>query len=448
MSEIIIPKAFKDLFNPEYRYKCYWGGRGGAKSESFGRASLILTSSQPTRFLCTREIQNSIKDSVYKLLVDLIDGYGLWGYRILRDAITHKNGSEYLFKGLYNNIQSIKSLQDIDRCWVEEAQTISKQSLDILLPTIRAKDSEIWFSFNRLEEDDAIWTELCEEPDSKTLVKKVNWNDNPFFPEVLDNERLRCLKFRPDDYQTIWEGEPEKQAGGLVVKNFTDDNIKPIAYQRDMDLHITCDFNVDPMCWILAHKTADKVFFFDEIVLENTTTYKTIEEFHSRYAGHEGKIIINGDASGDNRSVQSEYANYAQMRNRLSALGYRDIELRLRHFNPRIKSRIAAWNNKVVDLKGNRCILIDPKCKWLIHNCKKLKYKEGSSEVDVPTSNQIKNAKGSDKMKLKALEHPFDAASYLVEYYYPVKFEHSETIQEKPQGISPYNFDHILNKRG
>ncbi len=425
--KIIIPKAYKDLFNPQYRYKCWYGGRGGAKSESIARALLVIASSKKCRILCTREIQNSIKDSVYKLLADLIELYELPGFRVLKDSISHANGSEFIFKGLYNNIQSIKSVQDINICWVEEAQTISKESLNVLLPTIRAKGSEIWFSFNRLEDDDPIWTELCENPDGKTLVKQVNYDANPFFPEVLEDERLRCQKFKPDDYMHIWLGEPEKQAGGLVVKNFTDENIKHINYQPDIPIHITTDFNCDPMAWHLAHVDwiTEKVFFFDEIVIENTTTTKTVDEFHSRMidygngkANFDQKIIINGDASGSNRSTQSEYANYALMRNRLSALGYRDIEIKLRESNGLIRNRVLAWNEKIIDIEGNRKIIISPKCKYLIMNCKKLKYKEGTREIDIPSPSAIKKNK-----ELKFLSHPFDSASYLINTYFPIRRE-------------------------
>ena len=99
--------------------------------------------------------------------------------------------------------------------------------------------------------------------------------------------------------------------------NITTINVKDITYQPEMDLHISCDFNVDPMCWVLAHKTEDKVFYFDEIVLENTTTAKACEEFCNRYPNHKGQIIINGDASGDNRSCTSEYTNYVIIKKKI-----------------------------------------------------------------------------------------------------------------------------------
>ena len=138
----------------------------------------------------------------------------------------------------------------------------------------------------------------------------------------------------------------------------------------------------------------------------------------SASSSHKAKIIINGDASGDNRSTTSEYTNYIQIKNRLASFGYKNVEFRLKPFNPPIKSRIAAWNNKILSNSGEREIIISPKCKWLIYNCENLKYKEGTIRIDVPAIKQIKQDKN-----LKYLTHPFDAASYLVDFYFPLKNE-------------------------
>ena len=201
-----------------------------------------------------------------------------------------------------------------------------------------------------------------------------------------------------------------------VVCDFDSENIRNINYREDLNLHITCDFNVDPMCWILAHKDSKNVYYFDEIVLENTTTVKCCDYFWSKYKGHKGKIIINGDASGDNRSTQSEYTNYVLMRNRLSSLGFRDIEVKIRNFNPPIKNRVTAFNCMVKSFSGERHIFIDPKCEKLIYNLENLKYREGSSNIDLPSYSRI-----FQNPETKFLGHPFDAASYLVEYYFPIK---------------------------
>ena len=153
-----------------------------------------------------------------------------------------------------------------------------------------------------------------------------------------------------------------------------------------MDLHLTWDFNVDPMSCILAHKTHDKVFYFDEFILENASTEQTIKEVIKAYPDHKGNIIINGDASGDNRSTQSEWSNYVIIRNALRRhYKNNNIHVHLRPFNPRIKNRIAAFNAKVLSYDGKRCLYVDPKCEKLLYNIYNLKYKVGTDIVDVQT---------------------------------------------------------------
>ena len=139
---------------------------------------------------------------------------------------------------------------------------------------------------------------LSCEKDTEEILNKL------FFLSRPHSDELKKL-YDEQYYKIFVLAENGIYNNGLVIKDFSQENIKEINYQPDMDLHISCDFNVDPMCWVLAHTTADKIFYFDEIILENTTTAKTCEEFCRRYPNHKGKIIINGDASGDNRSCTS-----------------------------------------------------------------------------------------------------------------------------------------------
>ncbi len=144
------PEKLGFLFYPE-RYKIAYGGRGSGKSWSFARALLIQGLQSPLRVLCTREIQKSIKDSVHKLLSDQIQLLGLGTlYDVLETTIRSKtNATEFMFSGLSTHtVESIKSFEGCDICWIEEAQTVVKRSWDILTPTIRKDNSEIWVSFN------------------------------------------------------------------------------------------------------------------------------------------------------------------------------------------------------------------------------------------------------------------------------------------------------------
>ncbi len=203
---------------------------------------------------------------------------------------------------------------------------------------------------------------------------------------------------------------------GLVVKGFTDANIKKIRYCEELPLHLTCDFNVDPMMWCIAHKDDENVYFFDEIVVENATTEMCIKEFIRRYPKKDAEIIINGDASGDNRSTQTEFTNYATMRKILKEAGYTNFRFELRKYNPLIKNRIAAFNARVRNSRGTVRLFVDKKCEYLLKNIYNLRYKEGTSIIDVPSHYQLRQ----DRSK-KFLMHIFDAASYLTEYYWKIR---------------------------
>ena len=228
---IDIPRAFDGLFH-DARYKIYYGGRGGAKSWSFVRALLVRAMSRQTRILCTREIQNSIDDSVYRLITDTIDAVevGHLFEKQKKKIIYTPNGSEFFFEGLARNINSVKSVEGVDICWVEEAQSISEESWRILIPTIRKEGSEIWLSFNPSSVDDPTYKRFILKPPSGSIVKKITWRDNPDFPSVLEFERRRDLAADPDLYAHIWEGEPRKISasqvfnGKWIVEEFEDDN--------------------------------------------------------------------------------------------------------------------------------------------------------------------------------------------------------------------------------
>ena len=179
------PKAFKGLFKPA-RYKVFHGGRGSAKSWSVARAIVMITASRPVRVLCARELQNSISDSVHKLLSDQIHEMRLDSYfSITANMIRSTVGSEILFKGLRHNVNEIKSTEGVDLCWVEEAQRVSKSSWEILIPTIRKDGSEIWITFNADSEDDPTYQRFIIHPPPDSFVKLVNYDQNPFFPAPL-----------------------------------------------------------------------------------------------------------------------------------------------------------------------------------------------------------------------------------------------------------------------
>ena len=429
------PAKLEPVFNFTGRYIALSGGRASGKSWFLAHYFLELLLYKKADLLCAREFQNSIAESNYKLFVNIIKKYNLPYTIQATKIISDITKSQIVFIGLSDvTADNVKSFEDFKYVWLEEAQKISKKSWETLNPTIRAKDSQIYLSMNPEVSHNLhpIMSELTTIYKDITLHIHINYTDNPFVEDEIIRMAELTKQYKPEDYERIWLGIPAKMASNTVVKNFTEDNIKAITYQPKMDLHISCDFNVGAMMWVLAHKTIDKVFYFDEIVMEDTTTEATIKEVIRRYPEHEGKIIINGDAAGNARNVASSRTNYIIMRNALREhYPNTPILLHIRPANPRVKNRIMCWNNMILTYDGKRNIIIDPKCKWLLHNMFNLKYKEGTDIIDLPTHTRLRENKEE-----KFLMHIFDAASYLVEYYYPLKIEDYE---EKARFDNEYN---------
>ncbi len=216
---IQVAPVFKDLAKPA-RYKCYYGGRGGAKSWAFARVLIAKAATSKLLILCAREYQSSIADSVHRLLCDQISMLGLSGlfHTPTANRITSLTGSEFIFKGLRRDIMEIKSTEGIDVVWVEEAQSVSDNSWSVLIPTIRRDNSELWVSFNTGEATDATYVRFVLNPPDDAIVKKVGYRDNPHFPPVLEKERLYLLRVDPDAHAHIWEGEPRLLTDACVFK--------------------------------------------------------------------------------------------------------------------------------------------------------------------------------------------------------------------------------------
>ena len=240
------PVKLSFLFEP-CRYKVAYGGRGGAKSWGIARALLILAAKNPFRILCAREFMTSMKDSVHKLLCDQIESLGLLGfYEITQSTIRGKNGSEFAFVGLKNNVANVKSYEGVSICWVEEAQTVSRLSWNTLIPTIRKEKSEIWISFNPELESDETYQRFVLNPPANSKVVKINWSDNPWFPETLRLEK-DALKARDiEAYNTVWEGLCRQTVDGAVFAREVqmaelEDRITKVAYDPSKPVHAVFD---------------------------------------------------------------------------------------------------------------------------------------------------------------------------------------------------------------
>jgi phage terminase large subunit len=223
-----IPPKFACLFDPA-RIKCFYGGRGGAKSHSFARALIAKAHTEKHLILCTRQFQSSIADSVHRTLVSQIIKLGLEKWFIIEKTSIKSivTGSEFIFKGIYPHPQEIKSLEGVTICWVEEAQAMTEDSWLILEPTIRENDSEIWVSYNPESEDAPThqrmlhWAQEAQDPNAveKCIVCKVGWQDNPWFPNVLDRQRRRMLALDAAAYDWVWEGHTRRITNAAIFKD-------------------------------------------------------------------------------------------------------------------------------------------------------------------------------------------------------------------------------------
>lgn len=250
------PEKLRVLWEP-WRYKILYGGRGSAKSWGAARSLLLKGTQQSLRIVCCREIQESIKQSVYQLLIDQIKLLELQDcYKVLEKEIVSTlpdNDTQFTFHGLRHNVDNIKSLEGCDICWVEEGQNVSDGSLSKLTPTVRKPGSEIWVTFNPELETDAVYERFIVNHPSNAAVVAMNWRDNPWFPDVLNDDREECLKTRPKDvYLHIWEGHCVRHLEGAIYAEElraadSEGRICKLEYDRRIGVSVYADLGFADM---------------------------------------------------------------------------------------------------------------------------------------------------------------------------------------------------------
>lgn len=261
---IELPSKLQCLFKPS-RYKILYGGRGGAKSQSVARALLLQGAQAKHKILCAREIQKSIQDSVHSLLKEQIEEMGLQGfYEVQKSTILGKNGTEFLFAGLRSNIANIKSIPNITRAWVEEAQSASASNIKTLALTVRAPKSEVWMSFNPDLEDDPIYQDYVVTPPDDAIVVKINYDDNPFFPEVLRKEMESDKRKNYEQYLHVWEGQCKKSIDGAI---FAEEIRIASEQQRITRVHPQAGIPVHTF-WDLGQSDNTAIWFVQIVGLE------------------------------------------------------------------------------------------------------------------------------------------------------------------------------------
>jgi phage terminase large subunit len=262
-----LPRKATQTLVPASRFKVLYGGRDSAKSWSIARMLLARGRAKPERILCTREVQKSIADSVHQLLKDQVGALGMQDFYDVQDKYIYgKNDTQISFHGLSGQTaQSLKSYEGTTICWVEEAQTISKRSWDLLEPTIRAPGSEIWVSFNPDMDTDETYKRFVLTEQPSAIVTKMNWQDNPWRSTVLDAAREKMKREAPEDYAHIYEGECRPAVEGAIYYNEvsklkSSGRLANVPYDPMLKVHVIADlgFN-DFMALLLVQRLGSEI---------------------------------------------------------------------------------------------------------------------------------------------------------------------------------------------
>ena len=272
-AQIDIPDAFIELFQPskKWRHILYHGGRSSGKSTTVAIYLVTLATNRPVRILCCREVQRSIKESVHRLLSDCIQKYNLPGWTITEETLRNRNGSEFIFKGLHGNDQDVKSTEGVDICWVEEAQSVSMNSIDVLIPTIRKDGSFFIWTMNRLTEEDPVWNRIAKNPDDRTYVRQVNSDEIELLlsPEVI-HEREKMRKDNPELFEHVWLGQPlTANTGSVFGKQLAqareDGRIGSVPYDDALGCYTAWDLGIGDATaiWFFQVTTGGEIHFID-----------------------------------------------------------------------------------------------------------------------------------------------------------------------------------------
>ena len=413
-----LPQWTQELFHPR-RYKVCYGGRGAGRSWSFARALLIKAAQRPLRVLCTRELQTSIRDSVHQLLRDQIDRMGIEGYRVTDREIRHANGSLFLFEGLRHNITKVKSLEGVDICWVEEAETISQASWDVLIPTIRKAGSEIWITFNPREEHDATYQRFVVSPPKDAWLFKATWEDNPWFTDELREEKDRLYTLDPDLADHVWGGncrtvsDAQILRGKYVVEEFEANEAWHGPYQG-----LDFGFAQDPLAAVRVWLHDDTVYVERELYRHHLELDHIVSHL-SDAMPDVAKYITRGDSARPD-----------------------SISFLRRHGLPMlapVKKHKGSVEDGIAHLRSYRRIVIHPRCKHTATEARLYSYKVDEHSGDIMPE------------PVDAFNHCIDAIRYALD---PVmrrnawKAEELPAPYKKPEDKArPYDWDAKQLKR-
>ncbi|HEY3812841.1 MAG TPA: phage terminase large subunit [Caulobacteraceae bacterium] len=328
MSEIEIPRAFRDLFTPGWRDAAYYGGRGGAKSHSVAGALVLLAAQSPLRVVCAREIQESLRDSVKQLVEDKIAAFGLEGhFQALRDETRAKNGGRFVYKGMWRNPDALKSLEGADVFWGEEANRFSARSLRLIRPTLRKPGSRMIWTWNPEFDHDPIDKmfrgEAGPPPPSAdyplgSIVRAVLWRDNPWFDDTpLRAELAHDYNVDPQAAEHVWGGAyVAAVAGSYYTSQLADvrEEGRITALNRDPVLRVRCFWDLgrrDATAIWIAQFVAREVRVLDYVTGQGQELGYYIAQLRARGWGEALQVLPH---DGRNVSVIAQGSAEEQLR--------------------------------------------------------------------------------------------------------------------------------------
>jgi phage terminase large subunit len=359
--KVALPEAFQFLTEAA-RYKVAYGGRGSAKSWSVARVLCLLAASKPIRILCARELQSSIRDSVHRLLADQIDALNLSARLEIQNAeIRGVNGSLFIFEGLRHNTTKIKSMEGIDICWVEEAERVSEESWKILVPTIRKPGSEIWVTFNPEQETDPTYTRFVKNPPPDAIVRKVNHDQNPWFPIELRKEMEYDYRVDPDSAAHIWGGECRKIGDAQVLKGkWTIDDFTPEADWNGPYYGADWGFSQDPTTLV-------------RMWIHKRTLYIEYEAYGVGVEITETPALFDNVPGSRKHTIRADSA-------RPETISY----MKRQGFNiMAAKKGPGSVEDGIAHLRGYEKIIIHPRCKYAAQEARLYSYKVDKLTGDI-----------------------------------------------------------------
>ncbi|MER3384896.1 PBSX family phage terminase large subunit [Pectobacterium aroidearum] len=319
ISKPTLNPALRPFWTTKARNKVLYGGRTSSKSWDAAGIAIFLADNYPLRFLCTRQIQNKIEESVYALLRIQINRFGLrHRFRVMDNKIINRHtGAEFIFYGLWRHTEEIKSLEGVDILWNEEAHAMTEAQWEILEPTIRKEGSECWFIFNPRLVTDFVWRNFVVDPPKNTLVRKINYDENPFLSDTIKTV-IEAAKARdPEAFDHVYLGVPRTDDDEAIIKlswiEAAIDAHKKLGFKAEGRKRVgfdVADSGEDKCANVFSHGSV--AFWADEWKAREDELMKSSKRTYNVALEHDAEVVY--DSIGVGASCGSKFAEINEER--------------------------------------------------------------------------------------------------------------------------------------